>query len=106
MNVTAILTIIVPMIVAALGSFVAYKAATRVASIQKSGEVVKVDAEAYIRAKQLYESGIEQLESQVKDLREQLITEKKLSKEIQKKVNELETTIKNLRQELADQLEQ
>ncbi len=97
-----VLTILVPAVVAVVGSFIAYKAATGAANVTKSGEIVKVDAEAYTRAQGLYESGIAQLESQIRDLKTQLLEEREFSRMLKDKLEAVEEVLEKIRAELKE----
>lgn len=82
-------------------AFIAYKSATRVARENSKAESAKVDAAAYERAKQLYESGITTLEEQIKHLRSQLDEERDVSRELRDQVNNLEGIVVRLRRQMA-----
>jgi hypothetical protein len=83
-----------------VAAWLAYKQATKVAAAAGAAEVRKVEAGAYERARKLYEAGIEQLEEQVRRMREQLATEQDVSNRLRNQVNELEATVGRLRAQL------
>ena len=93
-----------PSVVASLLGFfaawLAYRQSTRAVAARNKTEAAKVDAEAYGRAKILYESGIAQLERQVSDLRTQINNERTISDMLRVRVAELEETVARLRYQL------
>lgn len=100
-----------PSIVTALlafgASYLGYRQATRAARANAKIEAEKVDAQAYGRAKELYEAGIEQLEEQLKRLRDEIngwrdrtTLAEEAAARLQTRVAELELTIARMRRQL------
>jgi chromosome segregation ATPase len=92
---------------AVVAAYLAYRQATAVARTQARAEARKVDAGAYERAKALYESGIQQLEEQVRRLRAEVDSYRgraaiaeDASSRLSARVAELELTIARMRRQL------
>lgn len=81
-----------------------YRASTRAAKTTATAAVqvknVEVDAAAYERARQLYESGIAQLEEQIARLRTEVNEERGTSGRLRDRVEDLEATVAWLRTQL------
>jgi Tfp pilus assembly protein FimV len=94
------LTAIGAIVVGPLAAWLSYKQATRVASLDTKAKVLRIDVEAYDRARALYESGIAQLEDQLGRLRTQLNEERDVSQRLRSQVNNLEDTVARMRRQL------
>jgi septal ring factor EnvC (AmiA/AmiB activator) len=79
----------------------AYNRAVKAAEISSRNETMKIEADAYGRARKMYEAGIAQLEEQVARLRQQVGEEQDVSTRLRKQINELEVTVSKLRSQLA-----
>lgn len=112
--------IVVGVIPAVGGSYWAYKASTRASKIsavsaqsqadtQARTVALQVEADAYVRAKGIYEGAVEQLEHQLDRLQEQLnrvndqlALERDTSNALRMQVRELETQVATLEQTVSD----
>lgn len=91
---------VVPALGAVAAAWFAYRQSVKVARISHDVDLRKVEAEAYERAKALYESGITQMEEQLARMREQLKEEQGISAALRKQINELESTVSRMRQQI------
>lgn len=93
-----------PAVIASLlgfgAAFLAYRQSSRADNAATRVENLRVDAEAYQRAKTLYEAGIRQLEDQLARLQTQLNQERDLSNALRVQINALEDTVAKLRRQL------
>jgi alpha-L-arabinofuranosidase len=81
-------------------AYLSYRQSTRASAAATKVETNRIDAGAYERAKQLYESGIKQLEDQLKRLLEQIQQEREISTALRVQVNALEQTVARMRRQL------
>jgi septal ring factor EnvC (AmiA/AmiB activator) len=93
-----------PAALAILGSAVAgwftYRSASSAAHAAVQVKNVEVDAAAYNRARELYESGIKQLEEQLQRIRSDLAQERDVSNSLRNQINQLEDTVAMMRRQL------
>lgn len=96
--------------VPALGcSYWAYRASRRASDATETAATSAVEAEAYMRAKGIYESALEQLETQLRGLQEQLdrvnaqlSQERDTSASLRAYIRELETQVQTLERTVSD----
>lgn len=81
-------------------AWLAYRQAVKSAKITTANDTLRIEAEAYERARRIYEAGIAQLESQVKALKAQISEEQDISGKLRLRVSELEETVAQLRFQL------
>ncbi len=88
-------------VLTALGTgWLAKRSAVQVAREGISERRLEVDAQAYTRAKELYEAGIAQLEAQIDRLQRQINDERGVTDGLRQQVNQLQSTIAELRRQL------
>jgi len=99
--------VVAALIAALIPAFFTYRQSVRAstkmlkeAAEQQREEGRKVEAEAYARAKKIYEDGFKLLEEQVAGLRFQLDTERDVSTEMRRRVAKLEESLSRLRQQM------
>lgn len=81
-------------------AYLAYRQAVKAADTSSKNATLKIESEAYNRAKTLYESAIKQLEDQIGRLRDQVRDEQNVSNGLRKRIYELEETVARLRVQL------
>lgn len=88
---------IVIALIGGIGSIGAVFQARSAVKAAQSNTQVKVDAEAYIRAKTIYESSIDEMQSQITQMRLDLSDQRAENVKLRTKVSELESQLITLR---------
>lgn len=88
---------IVIALIGGIGSIGAVFQARSAVKAAQNNTQVKVDAEAYIRAKTIYESSIDEMQSQITQMRLDLSDQRAENVKLRTKVSELESQLITLR---------
>lgn len=83
-----------------IASIIAYRKSIKASETASKTEVLRIEAEAYGRARKSLEAVIDQLEEQVQGLRRQVSEEQDVSSKLRTKINDLEETVSRLRSQL------
>lgn len=83
-----------------VGPYLAYKQSTKANAATTRNESLKLESGAYKRARDMYESGIAQLEEQLERLRKQVSEEQDISIKLRTQIYALQITVSRLRTEL------
>ena len=92
---------VVVALIAAIPGILAYRQALAAARATANNVRMDIEAKAYERARLLYEQGLQELERQIANLREQLAMEQDASNRLRNQINELEETVARLRRQMA-----